>query len=282
MPDMSASTLTFIGTATTLLELGPFRLLTDPNFLHQGQRAYLGKGLTAKRLTEPAMDPRDLPPLDAVVLSHLHGDHWDRVAHKHLDPDVPILTTPQAARRLRARLRPRRAVGLRTWQSRETTRDGYTLRVTALPARHAPGAAQALLPSVMGSLLEVGPSDGSQPPDRVYLSGDTLVVDELTEIARRHPHIDTAVLHLGGGTLPGGLVVTMDGEQGARLFELLTPGQAVPVHYDDYGVFKSPLQDFLDVMSRRGLRDRVTTVARGHTVEVGRVSAVGRDSAGSG
>jgi L-ascorbate metabolism protein UlaG (beta-lactamase superfamily) len=38
--------LTFIGTATTVLRLGGFTLLTDPNFLHRGQRAYLGYGLT--------------------------------------------------------------------------------------------------------------------------------------------------------------------------------------------------------------------------------------------
>lgn len=46
--------LTFGGTATTLLRLGAFTVLTDPNFLHRGQRAYLGKGLWSRRLTEPA------------------------------------------------------------------------------------------------------------------------------------------------------------------------------------------------------------------------------------
>lgn len=45
-------TLTFGGNATTLLRLWPFTLLTDPKFLHRGQRAYLGKGLFTTRLTE--------------------------------------------------------------------------------------------------------------------------------------------------------------------------------------------------------------------------------------
>ena len=44
--------LTFGGTATTLLRLGPFTLLTDRNFLHRGQKAYLGKGLFSTRRTE--------------------------------------------------------------------------------------------------------------------------------------------------------------------------------------------------------------------------------------
>lgn len=67
---MTRATLEFVGTATTVLRLGPFTLLTDPNFLHRGQRAYLGKGLFSKRVTEPSLQPADLPPLDVVLLSH--------------------------------------------------------------------------------------------------------------------------------------------------------------------------------------------------------------------
>jgi L-ascorbate metabolism protein UlaG (beta-lactamase superfamily) len=84
--------LPFIGTATTIVRLGSFTVLTDPNFLHRGQRAYLGKGLWSPRLTEPAMQPADLPSLDAVVLSHSHGDHFDPIARRHLDHTVPVLT----------------------------------------------------------------------------------------------------------------------------------------------------------------------------------------------
>src|SRR3954471_9676649 len=78
---------TFIGTATVLLRVGGFTILTDPNFLHAGDHAYLGLGLTSKRRTTPAMDLEDLPPLDLVLLSHHHGDHFDRVAAEGLDKD---------------------------------------------------------------------------------------------------------------------------------------------------------------------------------------------------
>src|SRR3954453_1042198 len=99
-PTSSTAALTFVGTATTLLELGSFTLLTDPNFLHRGQRAYLGKGLWSRRLTEPAFDVADLPKLDAILLSHLHGDHFDRVARAELAREQPVLTTREAARTL--------------------------------------------------------------------------------------------------------------------------------------------------------------------------------------
>jgi L-ascorbate metabolism protein UlaG (beta-lactamase superfamily) len=266
-PIDDACSMHFIGTATMLLRLGPFTVLTDPNFLHKGQRAYLGYGLTSRRRTEPAMTIEQLPALDAIVLSHMHGDHWDRVAKRGLPRDVPILTTAAATRALR-RQGFTAPEALSTWQSRPLTRDGHTLRVTATPGRHATGIARHLLPPVMGSVLDYASPDG--PVLRLYITGDTLFVDDLRAIPERFPDIDVAILHLGGTTLPGGLMVTMDAGQGADLVEFLRPPVAIPVHNDDYGRFRSPLSAFVDETTRRGLGDLVRVVAPGHTVELTR------------
>ncbi len=216
---------------------------------------------TTHRAVEAA---RGAAPVDAVVLSHLHGDHFDRTARHGLAHDLPVLTTPDAVRRLR-RWGFEKARGLETWDSSELERDGASLRVTAVPGTHAPGPVRALLPPVMGSILELRRSDG--PAFRVYVSGDTLYRPWLHEIVDRTGPLDAAVLHLGGTRILG-ITVTMDGGQGADLMELLDPRVTVPVHHDDYGVFKSPLQDFLDQGVSRGLRDRIRTVTRGETVSL--------------
>jgi hypothetical protein len=39
-----AASLTFVGTATTVLQLGGSILLTDPNLIRRGQRVHLGYG----------------------------------------------------------------------------------------------------------------------------------------------------------------------------------------------------------------------------------------------
>ncbi|WP_330342111.1 MBL fold metallo-hydrolase [Streptomyces sp. NBC_00557] len=255
--------LQFIGTATVLLRYGDLTLLTDPNFLHRGERAHLGYGLTSPRSTEPALDVTDLPPLDAVVLSHLHGDHWDRAARRHLDRSVPVVTTPHAARRLSTWQGFHRAGGLRTWESCTFQQGGSQVRITALPGRHSlHPVLRRLLPPVMGSLLEFGPRSGTVGT-RLYVSGDTLLYDGLDEIARRFPGTDLAVLHLGGTRLPGGFVVTMDGAQGAELARRLGFPRILPVHYDDYPVFRSPLADFRTAAERLGLGDRLVQCARG-------------------
>ncbi|MGW0520860.1 MBL fold metallo-hydrolase [Crossiella sp. NPDC003009] len=253
--------LTFVGTATTVLRLGPFTLLTDPNFLHRGQFAYLGYGLFTRRRTEPAMQPAQLPELDAIVLSHLHGDHFDRIARRELSRDLPVFTTTHAARRL-DRWGFGQAVGMTPWQQQVLDRDGFRLVITAAPGVHGPGLLARLLPPVMGSVLEL-----HRGPDlllRLYITGDTLLRPWLAEVPARLGPLDVLVAHLGG-TRIAGLLVTMDAPMGADLLDLLRPGLTVPIHYDDYGVFKTPLPQFLQTVAARGGGHRVVAVGRGES-----------------
>jgi L-ascorbate metabolism protein UlaG (beta-lactamase superfamily) len=238
--------VTFVGTATLLLRFGGMTILTDPNFLHRGEKVHLGYGLTSTRQTEPALQIDQLPPLDMVLVSHLHEDHFDRVAAQRLRRDVPVLTTLQAAHAMTARMGFEAARGLRTWQAVTFYKGGAGMRLRALPARHAPSLLQAAFPPVNGWLLEFRPP-GNETRFRLYITGDTLLVDELRRIARRFPQIDLAVLHLGGTRLFG-VKLTMDGRDGAELVQWLRPREALPVHYDDYDVFKSPLADFEQAM----------------------------------
>lgn len=255
--------LTFIGTATTLLRLGEFTLLTDPNFLHRGQRAYLGYGRWTRRRTEPALGVEDLPPLDAVVLSHLHGDHFDRVAKRRLSRTVPIVTTPQAERRLRRW--GFSAEGLATWSSVQLQHAEETLRISAVPARHGPKGVHRLLPPTMGSVIDV--EQAGQRRLRLYVTGDTLPYSGLRETAERYPDIDAMLIHLGG-TRIAGLLLTMNGRQGASVVDLIRPAMALPIHYDDYPVFKSPVSEFARVLQDHGMAQRLQMWTRGDTITV--------------
>ena len=264
--------VTFVGTATTLIRFGDITLLTDPNFLHQGQHAYLGYGLWSRRRRPPALQVDDLPPLDAVVLSHLHGDHWDRVAERGLDRAVPIVTTTHAAPRLQRRGFAA-ARGIDTWDSVTVSHGAASVTMTSLPGKHAPTSVDRLLPPVMGTMLDFTTATEAAPR-RLYVSGDTLLIEELDEIPVRCGAIDAGILHLGGTRLPAGnklpfgLTVTMDGRQGTAAVQRLGLPRVIPVHFDDYAVFASPRQDFIDSMTARGLADRVVVLERGHTVSL--------------
>jgi L-ascorbate metabolism protein UlaG (beta-lactamase superfamily) len=262
--DVRTGQLTFIGTATVLLRCGGFTILTDPNFLHKGDYAKLGYGLRSKRLTEPALSIPELPPLDFVVLSHHHGDHFDEVATASLDKDLPIVTTPHAAKKLAAS-GFNSPVPLHTWDSQLFVRGESSVRVTAVPGKHAPQPLQTFLPPVMGTLLEFAPK--GQIAYRVYVTGDTLFHDRLAEIPRRYPEIDLAAIHLGG-TRIAGILLTMNAAQGVRTLDLIRPRIAVPIHFGDYGVFKEPLSVFKDAVEQAILPIQVRYLDRGETLEL--------------
>jgi L-ascorbate metabolism protein UlaG (beta-lactamase superfamily) len=150
--------LLWIGTATVLLCLGSFTVLTDPNFLHAGDHARLGWGLRSARVTQPALEIGALPPLDLVVLSHHHGDHFDDVAARELDRTVPIVSTDHAVRKLR-RQGFQRSDALATWGSTELSRGDQRLRVTAMPGKHAPSAMVAV-DDPAGDGLDARPARG--------------------------------------------------------------------------------------------------------------------------
>jgi L-ascorbate metabolism protein UlaG (beta-lactamase superfamily) len=115
----------------------------------------------------------------------------------------------------------------------------------------------------MGSLLEFQ-SPAATPLFRLYITGDTLVIDDLQEIPRRYPEIDLALLHLGG-TRVLGILVTMDGQQGVQLMQIIAPQHAIPIHYNDYDVFTSPLTDFQQEVRAAGLEERVHYLRHGDT-----------------
>jgi L-ascorbate metabolism protein UlaG (beta-lactamase superfamily) len=250
----------FIGTATVLIRYQGLTILTDPNFLHRGDKVHLGYGLTAERLTNPAIELDALPPIDLVVLSHMHEDHFDRLVQQKLRRDVPIVTTPQASQRLE-QLGFTRRYPLKRWDSLTVLKGAARLRITAMPGRHGPRGVALLLPQVNGSMLDFEQSSAG-PAYRIYISGDTLVYDDITDIPKRFPDIDLALLHLGGTSLLG-IKVTMDGADGVRMLQIIAPQRAVPIHYDDYDVFKSPLSDFQRAVRAAGLQDKVIYLQRG-------------------
>ena len=73
-------------------------------------------------------------------------------------------------------------------------------------------------------------------------------------------------MHLGG-TRVLGILLTMDAEQGVECLRIVEPKVAIPIHYNDYDVFKSPLEDFARAVEAAGLQDRVRYLRHGESYE---------------
>jgi L-ascorbate metabolism protein UlaG (beta-lactamase superfamily) len=249
-----------------LIRYSGFTILTDPTFIHMHEKVNLGFGLYTTRLTNPAVNIEQSPPLDLVILSHFHGDHFDQVAVRELGKSLPIVTTPHATEELSLRgfTNPQQ---LDTWESISFVKGDVRLQITATPGRHGPLPVAMFLPQVMGSILDfkIKEVDGrSHHLIRIYITGDTLVFDDIKEIPKRYSDINLALLHLGG-TRVMGILVTMDAREGLEMFNIINPKKAIPIHYNDYDVFKSPLEDFQHEVKEAGLEDRIHYLHHGET-----------------
>ena len=97
------------------------------------------------------------------------------------------------------------------------------------------------------------------------------MVDELKKIPELYAdkRIDLMLAHLGGTTVPSpallplALMVTMDAKQGVQMMRLIQPDLTIPIHYDDYDVFASTLEDFKKEIEQAGLAGKVVYLDRG-------------------
>src|SRR6185312_3809228 len=130
---MSSLTITLIGGPTALIEIGGFRLLTDPTF--DAPSEYSLPYTTLVKTAGPALGSADIGTVDAVLLSHDHHfDNLDHAGRAFLARAGATYTTVAGAERLGGN-----AVGLSPGATAEVRgSNGRTVRVTATPARHGP------------------------------------------------------------------------------------------------------------------------------------------------
>ncbi len=229
--------ITHIGGPTVLLEIGEWRILTDPTFDAPGRRYSFGWGSFSRKLTGPAVRADALPPLDAVLLSHdHHGDNLDDAGRALLPRARTIVTTASGARRLGGSAR-----GLEPWESTRLEAEGRsTIEITATPCRHGPPLSHPIVGDVIGFALRWE----GQEHGVLWISGDTVLYDGVREVAERF-EVDTALIHLGGVQFPvsGPLRYTLTAAEAIELCGLIRPRTAIPIHYEGWQHFKQGRED---------------------------------------
>jgi L-ascorbate metabolism protein UlaG (beta-lactamase superfamily) len=224
--------LTHVGGPTVLIEVGGWRLLTDPTFDPAGQDYRFGWGTGSRKLAGPAIAAAELGPIDAVLLSHdHHDDNLDAAGRALLPSAGSVLTTVPGARRLGGNAR-----GLAPWATTSLEAPGKpTIEVTATPCRHGPPLSRPIVGDVVGFALRWD----DQEHGVLWISGDTVLYDGVREVAERLD-VGTALVHLGGVRFPisGPLHYTMTAAQAVELCGALEPRTVLPIHYEGWKHFR--------------------------------------------
>ncbi|HKO49857.1 MAG TPA: MBL fold metallo-hydrolase [Polyangiaceae bacterium] len=219
-PEARLSAL-WIGHATVLVQLDDRFVLTDPVFAHTLAQA-------SPRLVEPGFDPKHLPPLAAVVVSHMHFDHLSFGSLDLVEQRTPVVLVPPG---VRANM-PRYAFEIReleTWASYE--HDG--LRVTAVPVQHVGGR------YALDAAFETRAFTGyvfEYHGLSVYFGGDTGYIPSAFKATRvRFPNLSLALLPICPDAPRDFMQYTHVGpSQALDAFMLLGARQMIPIHFDTY------------------------------------------------
>lgn len=262
-PTDSGLRVTWLGHSTLLLEIDGCRILTDPVW---GARVSPVPGIGPKRFQPAPVKISQLPPLDAVLISHDHYDHLDYPSIRALAKlPVPFVTSLGVGLHLEAwGVAPERITELDWWE--KTTVAGK-LTITAAPSHHFSGRALHDRNATLWSSFALRGERHA-----VYFSGDTGLSPAFADIGARLGPFDLAMIEVGAFH-PAWSMVHLGPENALKAWKQLGSGKLLPVHWGMFSLATHPWAEPAEVLYAKAPRDLVMPKL-GEAVEPLRVDSV--------
>jgi len=239
--------ITWIGHASFLIQFTDLNVLVDPNFAN-----WL---FLLKRLKRAGMKLKDLPPIDLVLLSHAHYDHFHKPTLRRL-PEPKIGVMPWGVGDLARNLGFARIVELDWWE----TFSHRDWKVTFTPSAH--WGARTLHDQHRGYGGFVLEHQGR----KIYHAGDSAYFDGFAEIGKRlAPEI--ALLPIGAYHPETFRRVHMGPDEAVQAFKDLHAKILVPMHYGTFKLSFEPLEEPLrwlkEICAQQKLSPRLKVLDEG-------------------
>lgn len=220
-------TAAWLGHATVLLNLFGSRIVTDPAL---ESRVGIGRGLAKlgpRRLIAPALRPRELPPLDLLLLSHAHMDHTDLGTLRSLPRDLPVVV--QRGNRDLVR-RFRNVIELDWGESVEVA----GVHVESIEVRH--WGARMVTDKHRG----YGGYLFRKAGHTVVFAGDTAYTEAFGRLQAQGP-VDLAILPIGA--YDPWIYNHASPEQAWRMFHALDAEYLLPIHHSTFRLSREPTDE---------------------------------------
>lgn len=239
--------VTWLGHSSLVLEVDGKRFLTDPLWYNRvSPFLYLGP----KRFFPNPLRVGDLPPVDAILLSHDHYDHLDKKSILHLtQKDIPVITMLGVGKRLRQWGVPQHLVRELDWWQSLSLGEGHT--VTAAPARHFSGRwLRDRFSTLWGSFAIKG------PVHNVYFGADSGYYKGFTSIGEKLGPFDLALLEIGAYD-PEWEAIHMGPENAVQASLDVKAKQLMPIHWGTFNLalhpWKEPVERLLAAAEAKGV-----------------------------
>lgn len=207
--------VTWIGHSTVLIQHRGANLLTDPILSpFASPLRFAGP----RRISEPALALEELPPIDAVVISHNHYDHLDAPTIEGLGNGPRYVVPLGLAEWLERRgIRRERILEFDWWDELELETRGGPLRITATPSQHFSGRSLTDRDETLWAAWAI-----EWPDWKAWFGGDTGYNEvQFREIGRRFGGFDLGIIPIGA-YLPRWFMKTVH----------VNPSEAVKIHRD--------------------------------------------------
>ncbi|MBI2092650.1 MAG: MBL fold metallo-hydrolase [Deltaproteobacteria bacterium] len=249
--------ITYIGQATTLIEINGQNILTDPVFSN--------KVLFVKRHEELKFNPADIPELAAVVISHAHHDHLDINSFKYIKSTVPVFV-PAGFGKFLSKFIRNPVIEMNEWASHNLP-DG--MKIIAAPAKHVGFRWSGLRFRKCCSYILAKESSS------VYFAGDTEFGEHFKEIGNlcSNPNpIDVALLPIGGYSPKWLKRYHMNPIAAIDAFICLRAKHMIPIHFGTFRFSTEKMSEPVEWLKRladeRNLSDRVHILNSGDRWEL--------------
>src|SRR5262245_57507938 len=216
----------WIGHASAYAEIAGVRLLIDPVFSDYASPFAMGP----KRFHPPPIALTDLPPIDAVLITHDHYDHLDMRTVQELARGGARFFVPLGigAHLERWGIAPDRIHDMEWWQ--EQTLRG--VRIVSTPSRHYSGRRLGDRNATLWTSWSV---IGAK--HRFYVSGDTGYSDHFRTIGERVGPFDLGFFKVGAyGPGAPWLDIHMSPEDAVRAHRDVRARRLFPVHWGTFNL----------------------------------------------
>jgi len=226
-------TVTWIGHATTLIQIEGHNILTDPIFSARCSPVAWAGPL---RVVPPSPSFENLPPIDFVLISHNHYDHLDKPTIKRLGNQPRYFVPFLVGKFLRdLGIAPERITELDWWES--ATFDGLQFHCT--PTQHFSGRGlHDRNQTLWCSWTVIGERQ------RFYFGGDTGYFPGFKEIGEKFGPFDLAILPIGA-YLPRWFMspVHVEPAQSAQAFLDLRAEKMLAIHWGTFDLADEPMDE---------------------------------------